>query len=181
MITKYSHIIPECYVDTNLVQVLMQIKGVNHQFSCGQVTNTMQKYYADSFSIGIIDNDKNQSTYSTESEVIAVSNELILCHHPNSQHYLIKIKNIMETFILNSAVALGLTFDQLGVPGGLEELTKITKDKDSINNPRLKSILKAVSAAPEMQLFVRILNYLNDKRYNSNEFDMKAIFAEYGF
>ena len=181
MITKYSHIIPECYVDTNLVQILMQIKGVNHQFSCGQVTNTMQKYYANSFSIGIIDNDDIQSTYSTESEVIAESNELILCHHPGSQHYLIRIKNIMETFILNSAVALGFTFKQLGISGGLEELKRITKDKDSLNNPLLRSILKTVSPAPEMQLFVRILNYLNDNRYSSSESDLKAIFAEYGF
>lgn len=35
----YLHIVPECYVDTNLVQILMRIKGVNHQNSCGQVTN----------------------------------------------------------------------------------------------------------------------------------------------
>jgi hypothetical protein len=37
---SYLHIVPECYVDTNLVQILMQIKGVNHQNSCGQVTLT---------------------------------------------------------------------------------------------------------------------------------------------
>lgn len=43
MKNSYLHIIPECYVDTNLVQILLQIKGVNHQYGCGQVTNVMKK------------------------------------------------------------------------------------------------------------------------------------------
>jgi len=36
-----SCIIPECYADTNLVQTLLQMRGANHQKSCGQVTKEL--------------------------------------------------------------------------------------------------------------------------------------------
>ena len=50
-----SCIIPECYADTNLVQTLLQMKGANHQKSCGQVTNKLQSTFKDKFAVGIID------------------------------------------------------------------------------------------------------------------------------
>lgn len=56
----YLYIIPECYADTNLIQTLLQIKGANHQKSCGQVTNEMKQRFHDDFAVGIIDLDKKQ-------------------------------------------------------------------------------------------------------------------------
>lgn len=79
-----SCIIPECYADTNLVQTLLQTKGANHQKSCGQVTNELQKTFKDKFAVGIIDLDKRQSEYSENCVEIAHSNELSVCRHPDS-------------------------------------------------------------------------------------------------
>lgn len=181
MKTDHLHIIPECYVDTNLVQILMRVKGVNHQHSCGQVTNTMQNRFNDSFSIGIVDNDDRQSKYSQACVEIARSKEIILCKHPDSHHYLVKIINIMETFILHCIDDLGFSVVELGIPGGIEDLKKITKDKDSLDNPELRKILKAVSQAKEMRLLKDILNYLDSSRYISTECELKEIFAKYGY
>ena len=97
----YLHIVPECFVDTNLVQILMQIKGVNHQNSCGQVTNVIMNKFKDKFAIGIVDKDNLQSKYSNACVEIAHSEEITLCKHPNAQHYLIKINNIIYLIINN--------------------------------------------------------------------------------
>ena len=181
MKNSYLHIIPECYVDTNLVQILLQIKGVNHQYGCGQVTNVMQKYFKDSFSIGIIDNDDMQSKYSRECVTIASSDEITLCKHPDSYHYLIKINHIMERFILNCAEKQGIDLDANGIPSDLEGLKSITKSKDCLDNPNLKSAIRAVGKTDEMMLLTGVLEYLQEHKYNSKDEELKDIFVSYGF
>lgn len=180
MKNSYLHIIPECYVDTNLVQILLQIKGVNHQYGCGQVTNVMKKRFKDSFSIGIVDNDGLQSNYSNECVAIASSDEIILCKHPNSHHYLIKIKHIMERFILNCAEEQGIDLEANGIPSDLDGLKSITK-KDCLDNPNLKRALKAVSKSNEMMLLTEVLEYLEAQKYNSKDADLINIFSSHGF
>lgn len=181
MKTDYLQILPECYVDTNLVQVIMQIKGVNHQNSCGQVTNVLQQQFKDRFAVGIIDNDKRQSDYSKESIVIARSKELTLCKHKDSHHYLVKINNIMERFIINCAKEQGVDLNQYDIPSDLEGLKKITKTKDSLNNPKLQIAFKAISHSNEMVLLKEVLEYLNSNRYDSKEAEIKTIFANHGY
>ena len=56
-------IIPECYVDTNLVSALLGGIGVNHQKSCNKVVGRMKDKYGDDFAVGIIDNDKRRPGY----------------------------------------------------------------------------------------------------------------------
>jgi hypothetical protein len=55
-------IIPECYVDTNLVETLVPPtgRGYNHQHGCGTVTKVMKERFADGFAVGIIDKDKKE-------------------------------------------------------------------------------------------------------------------------
>ena len=56
---KDLYFVPECYVDTNLVESLLETDGVNHQKGCNTVVNTMKgKVLNDGFSVGIIDSDK---------------------------------------------------------------------------------------------------------------------------
>lgn len=54
-----THIIPECYIDTNLVETLVPTKkGYNHQTGCNKVVGLMQnmKQLKDGFALGIIIN-----------------------------------------------------------------------------------------------------------------------------
>jgi hypothetical protein len=58
------HIIPECYLDTNLIETLVPPEGdgYNHQMGCPNVAKKMTegKALKDGFALGIIDKDKKK-------------------------------------------------------------------------------------------------------------------------
>lgn len=177
----YSHIIPECNADTNLVQTLLQIQGVNHQKSCGQVTNEMQKRFKDKFAVGVIDLDELQSNYSAECEVIASSDELSVCRHPGTHHYLVKINNVFENFIVNCAKEVQVDFSSLGLPFEKNDLMKRTKKNEAKNDPELTKFFKKLFQATEMGLLKETLQYLNENKYCSTKDGIVMIFQRYGF
>ena len=50
---KHNDIMPECYIDTTLVESLLYAK-VNHKHSCNEVAKEMQKgKFKDAFAVGI--------------------------------------------------------------------------------------------------------------------------------
>lgn len=73
MTGRADFIIPECYIDTNLVETLVCQGGCNHQKGCNQVAKIMQEKFADRFAVGIIDADKRRPGYLTEFREIASS------------------------------------------------------------------------------------------------------------
>ncbi len=77
---RLLYIIPECYVDTNLISTLVNA-AVNHQKSCTKVGGTLKSKYPDSFAIGIIDKDKAEPKFVTEFQEIAVHGHLQLLKH----------------------------------------------------------------------------------------------------
>ena len=178
---SYSYIIPECHADTNLVQTLMRISGANHQKSCGQVTNQMKSRFSDQFAVGIIDMDNEQSKYSEECEVIASSNEFSVCRHPESHHYLVKIHNILENFIISCAREAGVDLSSLGLPFEREALMKRTKKKEAKNDPQLSNFFKKLSGTTEMRLLKEVLDYLSTHKYASKDAELIQIFQQYGF
>ena len=125
--------------------------------------------------------DKKQSRYSEECVEIAHSNEIVLCRHPGSHHYLIKIINIMERFILNAVDELGLNLADYGIDEGLDGLKTVTKNSDSMNDNSLRRLLKDVSHSNEMTLMSDILTYLDKTQYNAKDEEIKALFAKHGF
>ena len=48
---RLLYIIPECYVDTNLISTLINA-AVNHQKCCTKVTETLNKTFSDNFAVG---------------------------------------------------------------------------------------------------------------------------------
>ena len=71
MAKKANHIIPECYVDTNILKTLLRVDGVNHQFGCNQVMSKLKNgKYSDSFAIGIIDDDKKKTYDYSDFETL---------------------------------------------------------------------------------------------------------------
>ena len=177
----YLHIIPECYADTNLIQTLLKIKGVNHQKSCGQVTNEMKKHFQDDFAVGVIDLDKDQSKYAEECETIASSNEFSVCRHPDSNHYLVKIHNILENFIINCAKETGVDLSELGMPLEKEALMKRTKKQEAKNDPQLANLFKQLSSSTEMSLLKEVMDFLCTKKYNVRNEELVSIFQKHGF
>ncbi len=75
---KDLDIIPECYIDTNLIETILNTKGcytegVNHQKGCNTVVKTMNdpKKLKNEFALGIVDADKQQPSYVEACAVIA--------------------------------------------------------------------------------------------------------------
>lgn len=61
---KDLFIIPECYIDTNLVETLIKTDGCNHQKGCNTVVKVMNERFAKDFALGIVDKDKRQIRYA---------------------------------------------------------------------------------------------------------------------
>ena len=72
---KLLDVMPECYVDTNLIEYLLNA-GVNHQHCCSKVVGQLNTTFADKFAIGIIDKDKVQLGYLAECDLIVQSKHL---------------------------------------------------------------------------------------------------------
>ena len=61
----HPNILPECYVDTNLIEYLMH-GTVSHQQGCNQVVGTIKRRFSDRFAVGVIDKDKVKVGYLAE-------------------------------------------------------------------------------------------------------------------
>lgn len=97
---RADFIIPECYIDTNLVETLVCTGGCNHQKGCNQVAKVMQEKFADRFAVGIIDADKRRPGYLNEFYEIASSEHIKLFRHPARSHFMILVHPAADGFIL---------------------------------------------------------------------------------
>lgn len=72
---REHQILPECYIDTNLVNTLVG-KSCNHQKVCPTVFKVMNERFKDSFALGVIDKDKREPK-AIESFLLLCNNEYI--------------------------------------------------------------------------------------------------------
>ena len=87
---KILNVMPECYVDTNLIEYLLD-GVVNHQHCCSKVVGQLNNTFADKFAIGIIDKDKVELGYIQDCDEIAKTEHLTLLKHKSRHQYLITI------------------------------------------------------------------------------------------
>ena len=165
-------IIPECFVDTNLVETLVppQGRGYNHQKGCGTVTKVMQEKFTNSFALGIIDKDKREVDYLKECNTIIVTSGLLLHKRKTRHHYLIQIAPVIEQMILLNAAAVHINIEDYDLPSNLEELIKVSKTENSKKDIRFKRLfrdMKAANAADLVKLEAWI-RYLIEKNYKAD-------------
>jgi hypothetical protein len=140
-----THIIPECFIDTNLVETLVPTKkGYNHQTGCFKVVELIQnrKQLKEGFALGIIDEDKRIVKYASEFELIVEATQLKLLKHPKKNHYLIYIVPAVEKWILKNAEEVGLNLEDWGLPNDFLKLQDYTKIKTSRYDVKFKQIFK---------------------------------------
>ena len=179
MTTRANHIFPECYVDTNIMKTLLRLDGVNHKHGCSQVMAGMKNgHFADSFAIGIIDDDKKKTYDYHEFQTLAQSGHLRLMKHKTRHHYLIFVCKAAEDFLLSCAAELTLDLSNYGLPDTLEGLKEVTKDCESDKEPRIKKLVNALRTSSEMSRLERTLAYLQSKQYNVNIADLVAVFNQ---
>jgi len=165
-------IIPECYVDTNLVETITgSFNRFNHQKSCNEVSKAMQSpKLIDAFALGIIDKDKKAIRYLEGFESVGNLEDLFLFKHPQKHHYIIQIFPAIEKFILKSAKEIGIDLGDFGLPNEFEELKRITKRNTSRNNPALRKLFIEMKHKNSSQIITlaKWISYLKTNTYNSN-------------
>lgn len=164
-------VIPECFVDTNLVETLVPPQGqYNHQKGCGTVTKVMKEKFGDRFALGIIDKDKREVDYLNEFGEICNNGELILHKHRAKHHYIIQINPAIERFIINSAAEIGISLSDFNLPNDFNLLKKESKTVNSKNDVRFKQLFRALLAGNALQIrrLTSWISYLKENNYNAD-------------
>lgn len=174
---KHFEVIPECYVDTNLISTLISSK-VNHQYGCSKVSCILEKTMKDRFAIGIIDKDKKMKNlkYVEHFDLIAQREHIALHKHPMKPHYFILIKPAADKFIMDSAEAIGINLTDYGLPTSLKDFIKVTKQEDSNEDPVLTRLIKDIAESPEMKALKASLAYLLEHKFSVNVDELKNVF-----
>lgn len=161
-------IIPECYVDTNLIETLVPpITHYNHQKGCGTVTKVMKEKFADRFALGIIDKDKNSVDYLIEFNQICDFGNLLLYKHHIRHHYIIQIFPAIERFILECARKSLINLEDYDLPTEFDKLKKESKTVNSKNDLRFKILFRDIkkSGSPEFEKLSNWISYLKKETY----------------
>ena len=173
---RTDFVIPECYVDTNLVETLVCLGGCNHQKGCNQVAKVMQEKFSDRFAVGMIDADKRRPSYLAEFNEIAYSEHLGIYRHPARHHYLILVHPAIDGFILSCAASAGVSPADYGLPAELKQFTSVTQEVMSNKDSRFKSLFRALAGTGEMRLLQLVLAYLVAETYAANNNEIQALF-----
>ena len=165
---RVDFVIPECYVDTNLVETLVCSGGCNHQKGCNQVTKVMQDKFADCFAVGIIDADKRRPSYLNDFREIASSEHLRLYRHPVRSHFILLEEPAIDGFILSCAKVAQVDLSEYELSTVMKEFTLQTKNVMSNKDVRFKRLFKAIRGVGEMILLESVLSYLIDTTYSAD-------------
>lgn len=169
---KYNEVMPECYIDTTLVALLLDA-DVSHKYSCNEVAKAMEKgHFKDAFAVGIIDNDKRKISYIEGFEKIGQTDNLTFLKHKDKHHYVIKVgkeHKAMETFIVANVEAIGMKMEDFDLPSDLHKLREQTKDSITTpKDPRIVELCKKIRQSPEVAKLQKVLGYLATNKYNSD-------------
>lgn len=173
-----TSIIPECYVDTCLIETLVPPfkKGkYNHQKGCPAVAKAMQEDFADRFALGIMDKDKKEVKYLQEFDLIKNTESLYLFKHRKKHHYIIQIAPACEKFMLKAAAELGVSLADNELSDDLEGLKKFTKHQVAGDNPVLKNAVGILSSAKDFRLLKAWIMYLRENTYKCDIEKLKSM------
>lgn len=173
---RADFIIPECYIDTNLVETLVCTGGCNHQKGCNQVAKVMQEKFADRFAVGIIDADKRRPGYLNEFREVATSKHLKLFRHSTRAHFIILVHPAADGFILSCAEEAQISMTDFELSPVLKEFTVQTKNVMSNKDVRFKRLFKSMKDVREMKLLESLLTYLVSKTYRASDDELLSIF-----
>lgn len=172
---RLLNIIPECYVDTNLIEYLVNAK-VNHQHSCTKVIGLLNTKFKDQFAIGIIDRDKFEMGYIRECSEIAATPHLSLMKHKIRNQYLITIRPAVDGFILDCAAQESIDPAEYDLPAKLKEFTKVSKAVTSNTDTRFKSLFRSLMNNREFRNLKNSLDYMVQSKYQTDINTLKHCF-----
>ena len=178
-----NHIVPECYIDTMLVQTLVPPKKnsrYNHQHGCFDVSNEMELYgLKDKFAVGIIDNDKKKAKYLKGFiEIDNIENALKLYKHQSRHQYFIELNPAIEVWILKVCEQEAIDiFVEFGLPNNLKALKQITKPQTSSKDKRFIDLFLRfkMSGNRSVSKLIGWLQKLKEKNYQIDINELKNV------
>jgi hypothetical protein len=165
------NILPECYVDTNLVETITN-SVYNHKHGCDNVVKAMLETnnLKDGFALGIVDEDKKKLKYAEEFEEIVDATQLKLLKHPQKNHYLIYVVPAIEKWIISNADEAKISLSDFDLPHNFSELSKHTKRTTSSKDDRFKRLFKEMKNqnASGVLLIIKWITYLKQHPYDAD-------------
>jgi hypothetical protein len=163
-------IIPECYIDSCLIEVLLNVdrNHVNHQKGNGTVAREMKDKFEEDFCIGIIDEDRKDLDYLDEFKLECETGYLKLWMHRTKHHYIIQLRPVIEKWLTNICDEYGINLKGYSLPESWKDLIKITKSVSSKKDQRFVQLFKGMrkkKVEPVLQL-QHWIEYLKENKYN---------------
>lgn len=165
---RLNYIIPECYADTNMINVLVG-KDCNHQKGCSTVCKILSNKFKDRFAVGIMDKDKHEPKALKEYRLVASNNHMIVYKHTFKSHYIVQIVPAVEMFILDAVAEKNLDITQYGYDADLEHFKQQTKRVLAQKDIRLSRLCYALSDASNFRQLKSTLSYLIDKNFQAQD------------
>jgi hypothetical protein len=165
-------IIPECYIDSCLTEVLLHAgkNHVNHQKGNGTVAREMKEKFGDGFCVGIIDEDRKDLDYLKEFTLLKETRDLKLRKHKDKHHYIIQLRPVIEEWIINNCNRSGIDLSLFSLPVTINQLKKVSKSTTSKSDTRFVQLFKEmekckVEAVMELKKW---LDYLKNNNYHAD-------------
>jgi hypothetical protein len=165
-------IIPECYIDSCLIEVLLMADKdyVNHHKGNGKVAKEMREKFENDFCLGIIDEDKEPLDYLKEFKQKKVTDYLKLWKHENKHHYIIQIRPVVEKWFVRICDENNIELADFELPTDLKSLQRISKSVTSRKDQRFIRLFKEMNMKncnPVNEL-KRWIEFLKTNKHNSN-------------
>lgn len=165
-------IIPECYIDSCLIEVLLVADKdyVNHDKGNGSVAKKMKEGFKDDFCLGIIDEDKEPIDYLKEFNERKATEYLKLWKHEQKHHYIIQIRPVIEKWFVRICNENEINLTEFDLPTDLKSLMRITKSISSRKDERFIKLFKQMknkNCQPLMK-FKEWVEFLKINKHNSN-------------
>jgi hypothetical protein len=165
-------IIPECYIDSCLVEVLLMADKdyVNHHKGNGKVAKEMKESFKEDFCLGIIDEDKEPLDYLKEFEEKRSTEYLKLWKHEKKHHYIIQIRPVVEKWFLRICNENEINLADFNLPKDLKQLLHITKSVGSRKDERFIKLFKQMKNK-NCHHFIELkkwIEFLKINKHNSN-------------
>jgi hypothetical protein len=176
-------VIPECNIDSNLFDVLLNFEkeSVNHTKGNGTVVTKMADKFADKFCVGIIDKDRRDLKQIKENfdqvniEGVNEYFKLYQCKDKQKHHYIIQMVPVIETWIWNVTFQLDIKiYDFITNVTSITELKEVTKKVAGKKDTRFKALFKEIISQSTDKNFLpvlklkRIIGLILDKNYQTD-------------
>lgn len=177
------HIIPECFIDTNLIETLVppdeigRLRIYNHKKGCNAVVKEMKEEFSDNFALGIMDKDKVRLKYLDEFDKFEQQNLTLYFHKNTSKKHYIILHPPIEQWILNVAEQANISLKNYDLPTSLNKIKEITKRESSKKDEKFKQLFRDLKSnnANEIVLLTKWIKYLKVHPHDANITELQQL------